>query len=82
MIKLRKNIAISDSGYVFDPSTGESFTLNPIGLEVVGMLKNNLSDSEIQSRMLERYDVDASTLERYFMDFIGMLKNFQLAEDE
>ncbi|MGE4587300.1 MAG: PqqD family protein [Mangrovibacterium sp.] len=82
MIKLHKNVALSDSGYVFDPSTGESYTLNPIGLEVVKMLKENKPDDEIQSRILERYEVDASTLERYYMDFIGMLLNYQLADNE
>lgn len=82
MDKLRKNIAISDSGYVFDPSTGESYTLNPIGLEIVGMLKQNIHDDEIKSRIQEKYEVDGSTLERYYWDFIAMLKNYQLTENE
>jgi hypothetical protein len=82
MIKLNKNIAISDTGYVFDPSIGESYTLNPIGLEIVEMIRQNFSDDSIKNRMLEKYDVDASTFERYYLDFVGMLKNYQLAKDE
>lgn len=82
MIRLNKNIAISDTGYVFDPSIGESYTLNPIGLEIVELLKANKTDNEIKSIILERYDVDEATFERYYIDFTGMLKNYQLAKDE
>ncbi len=82
MIRLNKNIAISDTGYVFDPSIGESYTLNPIGLEIVELLKANKTDSEIKANILNRYDVDEATFERYYIDFIGMLKNYQLAKDE
>lgn len=82
MIRLNKNIAISDTGYVFDPSIGESYTLNPIGLEIVELLKANKSYNEIKIFVLDRYDVDEATFERYYLDFIGMLKNYQLAKDE
>ncbi len=82
MLKLNKNVAISDSGYVFDPSMGESYTLNPIGLEIVELLRQNIPENDIKIRILERYDVDEATFERYYFDFIAMLKNFQLAKDE
>jgi len=82
MIRLHKNVALSDSGYVFDPTTGESYTLNPIGLEIVQMLRQNMTDDEIQGRILDRYQVDASSLERYYMDFIGSLVQFELADNE
>lgn len=82
MVKINKNIAISDTGYVFDPSIGESYTLNPIGLEIIELLRSNKTDNEIKSFILERYDVDEDTFERYYIDFIGMLKNYQLAKDE
>jgi hypothetical protein len=82
MIKLNRNIAISDTGYVFDPSIGESYTLNPIGLEIVELLRSNKTDEEIKNIILERYDVDEATFERYYFDFTAMLKNYQLAKDE
>jgi hypothetical protein len=82
MIRFHKNVALSDSGYVFDPTTGESYTLNPIGLEIVQMLRQNMTDDEIQGRILDRYQVDASSLERYYMDFIGSLVQFELADNE
>ncbi len=31
-MNVKKDIAISDSGFVFDPTTGESYSVNPIGV--------------------------------------------------
>lgn len=28
MVKIKKNIAISDSGFVFDPGSGDSYSMN------------------------------------------------------
>ena len=38
-MEIKKNIAISETGFVFDPSTGDSFTLNAVGLEIIGFLR-------------------------------------------
>ena len=31
-MKIRENLAVSDNGFVFDPETGESFTVNEVGV--------------------------------------------------
>ena len=38
-MKMRKNIAVSDSGFIFNPGTGDSFSTNPIGMEIISMIK-------------------------------------------
>ena len=38
-MNIKKSIALSDSGFVFDPSSGDSFSTNPIGLEIINQLK-------------------------------------------
>ena len=35
MMRLKKNIAVSDSGFVFNPTTGDSYSLNPVGKEIL-----------------------------------------------
>jgi len=80
-MKLKKNIAISETGYVFNPSTGESFTLNQIGLEIINMAKENKNDEEIKQHLLQKYDTDEASLERYYLDFLEMLKQYQLIEN-
>ena len=42
-MQINKNIAISDSGFVFNPSTGDSFSTNQVGLEIIRLLKENKS---------------------------------------
>lgn len=81
-MKIKTNLAISDSGFVFDPSTGESFTFNPTGLEVFNYLRSEKSLEEITEIMIEKYDVDAHNFERFFLDFKSMLKQYQLLADE
>lgn len=82
MLKIRKNIAISDSGFVFDPLSGESYSLNPIGLEILNMVKNGQSFEAVSKQIIEKYEVDTETFERYFYDFIATLKLFNLTEPD
>ncbi len=81
-MKVKKNIAISESGFVFDPSSGESYSLNPIGTEILEYLKKNMSFEEISPLILEKYDVDQITFERYYFDFVNSLQQFNLISNE
>jgi hypothetical protein len=67
---------------VFDPSTGESFTFNPTGLEIFRLLKENKEYAEISEIITGKYDVDNYSFERFYADFIAMLKHYHLLEDE
>ncbi len=77
-MKLKKSLAISETGFVFDPSTGDSYTVNPIGLEIIQLLKVGKNLKSITKIMTQTYDVDHNTFERYYYDFLGMLKQMQL----
>jgi hypothetical protein len=81
-MKIKKNIAISESGYVFNPSSGESFTVNPIGIELVNMIRDEKSYEEISKTMLAKYRTDMDTFEKDYLDFIGFLKLYLLLENE
>ena len=80
-MKLKKNIAISESGFVFDPTSGESFSLNPIAIEILNMLKEGKRQGDIFGFVLKKYDVDRDTFENNYFDFTGMLKQFNLLEN-
>lgn len=79
-MKLIPNIALSDTGFVFNPSTGDSFSVNPIGLGVLKDLKDNKSINEISERILSEFNTDETTVEKDLYDFIAMLKQMQLAQ--
>ena len=79
-MKLKKNLAVSDSGFLFNPLTGESFSLNPMGIELFQLIKDNVAAEDIRSAMMNKYDVDEATFEKDYQDFIGMLQSNGLME--
>ena len=82
MTKIKRNIALSDSGFVFDPSTGDSFSTNPIGLEIIKLMKENKTTEEIKSAIVKQYMVDEVSFEKDLYDFVNMLSKLKLAEND
>lgn len=80
-MNIKKNIALSDSGFVFDPSSGDSFSANPIGLEIITMLKDGSSKEEIKSHMVNTYMTDEVTFEKDYYDFVSTLVKLNVAEE-
>ena len=80
-MQLKKNIALSETGFVFNPTTGDSYSMNQVGQEILGYLSENKSPAEITSLMTSEYDIDVPSFEKYFYDFISMLRQFELLEE-
>jgi len=78
---IKGNIALSDNGFVFNPSTGDSYTMNNTAKEVVMLIKQGKDINEISDLMLEVYDIDKLTLERYLVDFVNDLNVNNLLEE-
>ncbi len=81
-MKLKKNIAISESGFVFDPGSGESFTLNEQATEIIRLMNEDKTDEEISAIITGEYDIDKAGFEKYYYDFLGMLKQYKLLEGD
>ncbi len=79
-MRLKKNIAISDSGFLFDPSTGESFTVNETAQEILKLLKEGKDYDEIAGHITSLYDIDRAGFERYYQDFLEMLNHYHLID--
>ena len=73
-------LAINDEGFVFDPTTGESFTVNKTGFLILQKLKENQSNEEIISAFSEAFDAVPENAERDVFDFIAHLKTFRLLQ--
>ena len=78
---IKGNIALSDNGFVFNPSTGDSFTMNQTAREVLMLIKEGKTIDQIADLMIDRYDVDRVTLERYLEDFVNELGANNLLEE-
>ncbi|MDD2475034.1 MAG: PqqD family protein [Dysgonamonadaceae bacterium] len=79
-MQILEEIKISDNGFVFNALTGESFSLNPIGLEIIKMIAANSDFDEIRKTILDKYDVDDLSFEKDFYEFSTMLKHYQLTQ--
>ena len=80
-MNLKKNIATSESGFIFCPSTGDSYSANPIAAEILARLKEGKQVSEIKTIILGRYDVAPPQLEKDWDDFINQLRAANLLEN-
>lgn len=79
-MRIRKNIAVSDEGFLFNPATGDSFSTNGIGSEIISLLKQDKSTSQIIEEISKNYDVDRLLLERDLDEFTGLLKDYSILE--
>jgi len=79
-MKLRKNVAVSEAGLLFNPVTGESFSVNPIGVEILKFIREDQSVEQISNSILEKYNTDRANFEKDYHDFIGILYNHNLIE--
>ena len=79
-MRLKKNIATSEAGLIFNPGTGDSFSVNNLGSEVLSMLKENKSQQEIISNVCSRYDVERNQIEKDLDDFVSQLNDYNLVE--
>lgn len=78
-MKINKDLAISENGFLFNPATGESFTANPMAFEIIRLLKEEQSSEKIIEWATRHYIVDKSTAEKDLHDFFGMLRLHQLS---
>ena len=81
-MQIKKNIAVSETGFVFDPTSGESYSINREGQEIIALLNTGKTPEEISETMCGEYEIDPAGFEKYFYDFIGMLRQFQLLEEQ
>jgi hypothetical protein len=79
-MKIKENIAVSASGFVFDPTTGDSYSLNPVAVEFFELMKQGADQEEVKKAIQEKYDVGDSEFEKSFIDFQNMLSQFHLLQ--
>jgi hypothetical protein len=79
-MKLKKNIATSESGFIFNPGNGDSFSVNEIGAEIINLMKEERPQSEIIDTISEKYDAERPQVEKDLEDFISMLVSYNLIE--
>ena len=81
-MKITGEIKISDNGFVFNSRTGDSFNLNPFGLELMKYIEAENDFDEIKAQILEKYDIDDLSFEKDFYEFCALLKHHQIISQD
>jgi len=79
--KLR-DLAVSESGFVFDPYSGATFSLNASGLAILGGLKDGISREELIADLKDRFEVIEGDLHRDIDEFIHLMRRHGLVAQE
>ena len=77
-----RNLAMNDTGFAFDPSTGYSYQLSPLGVEIVNRLLDGANRESIIDRIIDEYDVSTDIATQDFDFFLLQLSHLGLMEAE
>ena len=73
------HLAINDEGFVFDPTSGDSFQVSQTGLFVLNALRAGKADEAIAQALAEEYEVSLEDAQHDVADFRVSLVNLGLA---
>lgn len=68
-----RDLALSESGFVFDPYSGGTFTVNRTGMVLLHALRDGLSRPAIVERLRTDFQVDGADLESDIGEFVRLL---------
>lgn len=78
-----KDLAVSDSGFLFDPYSGSTFTVNQTGRVIFDGLKDGSGREQIIADLEKAFDTtDDDDLQRDLDEFIHMLRQSGLLPED
>lgn len=77
-----KNLAVSESGFLFMANTGETFTLNETGKKILSMFQAGEDLPKIIGEVCNSYDTERNQVEKDIYDFVIQLKKYSIVKEE
>jgi hypothetical protein len=77
-----RDLAISDTGFVFDPMGGGVFTVNPTARLALEMLSRGEPPDRVEAALRASFDAGGADVGRDLLDFIVLLREQRLLPDE
>lgn len=75
-----KKLALSKTGFLFDPIAGHTFTLNKTATYILTLLQEGKKIDEIKETILAKFEVTQEQIEKDLEDFIEQLEESKLLE--
>ncbi len=79
-MKVNKNIAVSESGFLFDSMSGDSFSLNPIAAEILELIREQKSLDDVKQILLNKYEVTPTLLDKTIDEYVFTLKKLNIVK--
>lgn len=70
-----KDLAVSETGFVFDPHTGATFTTNLSGVAILRALQEGHGRDGVAGRLEEAFEVSGVDIQRDLDEFIQLLRD-------
>ena len=70
-----KDLALSDTGFLFDPYTGATFSINESGIQILKGLKEGQDRAAILAALEGFFEVRGDDLPRDLDEFVHLLRN-------
>ncbi len=77
-----KRLAVNDEGFAFDPQTGESFTVNKTGREILSKLTEDRSYDVIADYISKVYQLDQRSAMSDVQDYTQQLRSLNLVGEQ
>ncbi len=78
MTRKLQDLAVSESGFVFDPHTGATFSTNPTGLAILHALQQGQDAGQIRLALTAAFDVTGADIDRDVEEFMALLRHHQV----
>jgi len=72
------HLTLNPDGFLFDPSTGDSFVANPVAVAVIESLRDGGDEQDAVASLTARYEVAEPDAARDVADFLVRLRSLHL----
>lgn len=77
-----RELAVSASGFIFDPRTGATFQVNATGRFILERLREGLSIPAVEKALEEAFEVGDEDLGRDVIEFLYLLRKHELLRED
>lgn len=71
-----RQLALSDSGFLFDPRSGQSYSLNPSAVEALEMFRMGLSVRQAAEELAKTYQTGPEQAESSLESFVQQIGRY------
>jgi hypothetical protein len=81
-LRLKPTLRLAHAGYLFDGSTGETYTLNPTGHCIVEAMLEGCEPARLWCELVAAFEVSEARARRDVRGFLSQLRQLRLLVEE